>query len=189
VSLLSQPLTIVPMYLSSAQARQQSGLMAQSKRSMSYFEAITAEGDVLATFHMGQGIVIKGQSEMWRVLKQPNIESLMQPGMSTANAAASIFKGTTNLFGRVCRITVGVDRLGGYVLEGNGWRGSRIRRATDGVRVANLYAEGDPPEIFHLDPARAKPEIPMAVAYLVLYFLLEREIRHGSWISRPTSSL
>ena len=150
---------------------------------------MTNDGTVLATFHLGEGIQIKGHTDMWRVLKQPQIESLMQPANtgSTSNAVANIFRGTTGLFGRVCRITLGSDRLGGYVLEGNGWRGSRIRRVGDGVRLANLYAEGDPPEVFHIDPARSKPEVPMEVALIVIFFLLEREVRHGAHIRRPSS--
>ena len=166
----------------------QSGVLSQDRRIKTFYEAYLADGTLVATFYIGQGIQIKGQSDMWRVMKQPNIESLMPPGGSANDAAANIFKGTTSLFGKVCRVTVGGDRLGGYVLEGNGWRGSRIRRVSDGVRIANLYAEGDPPDVFHLDPARSQAEIPLTAAYIVVYFLLEREIRHNSMVSRPVSS-
>jgi len=162
---------------------------SRSKRAVEYYEAATDDGLIIATFHLGEGIQLTGHPAMWRVLKQPQIESLMQPvGTAGSNAVANIFRGTTGLFGRVCRITLGTDRMGGYVLEGNGWRGSRIRRVHDGVRLANVYAEGDPPEIFHVDPARTTPEVPMEVALIVIFFLLERELRHGANVRRPTSN-
>ena len=188
MSLLNQPLTIIPKWQNGVQARVQTGVLAQDRRVKTFYEAYLPDGTLVATFYIGHGIEIKGQSDLWRVMKQPNIESLMPPGGTAGDAVVSIFRGTTSLFGKVCRVTLGGDRLGGYVLEGNGWRGSRIRRMTDGVRLANIYAEGDPPEVFHLDPARTTAEIPLTAAYIVIYFLLEREIRHNSMVSRPTST-
>jgi hypothetical protein len=189
LSLLTKPITIFSHRYKRADSRIQAGILAQDNRVRSYYEAVTDNGTVIARFYLGLGIEVPGQNELWRILKQPKMESLVPPGRSASDPASNLFKGSTNLFGRVCRITQGQDRLGGYILEGNGWRGSRIRRVNDGVRVANVYAEGDPPEIFHVDPARSVPEIPLTSVFLIIHFLLEREIRHGSEVKRPTPTV
>lgn len=147
------------------------------------YEVILPDYSVIAVLHIGHGVALKGYDNLWRIVRQQGTLTLTAPG--SASRTASLYIATTSSFGRVGRIFLGEDRFGGYLVEGNGWRGSRIRRAADNVRVANLFSEGDPATIYHMTPAQPRPELPLEVALLAAYFLTDRDIRHGSWVPRP----
>jgi hypothetical protein len=186
---LEQPLTIYSRPLRTAQACLPGGLIIPAHRYLWYYEARTSTGELAATLHLEEGIVIPGFDGLWRVSHRDGVYTLNAPTGNGSTPVASYFVGNAGLFNPVRRLTLGADRLGGYEIGGNGWRGGWVTHADTGARVLMMTGDGDPPNVYHVTPARNAPSVPMPAVLLLSYILTEREVRNGCWIPRPRSAV
>ena len=80
--------------------------------------------------------------------------------------------------GRFYRVTDGDSRLGGFDIIGRGWRGGLMVRREDKQRAVILRGEGDPPDVYFMEPVPRAAHLPsLASALLIPYVLTERELK------------
>ncbi len=157
-----------------------------ARRYLWYYMGHSPTGQLVATFHPGEGIVVTGQTEPWRVMRHHGIRTLLMPTPLGGTPLASLFHASAGLFATTCRVTLGEGRVGGWELIGRGWRGGVLRRESNFATAVTLSGEGDPPNLYIMEPS-SHEGIPLPVALLVAYVLIEQEIREGAWVKRPTA--
>lgn len=185
---LTQPLIIRSRPLRTAQACLPGGLIVPAHRFLWYYEARTPGGELAATIHLEEGVVMSGCDGLWRVTQRDGVYTLTSPAGIGSAPAASYFVGNAGLFQPVRRLTLGDERVGGFEVGGNGWRGGWLTSADSENRVLKMSGEGDPPSVYHIAPVTGAPDVPVSAALLLSYVLIEREVRTGCWIPRPQSA-
>jgi hypothetical protein len=148
-----------------------------------YYEVILDDGEVVATLHLDEGVTIVGYDALLRVTTRDRVTTLWKPGGSGHDAVATYFVGNAGLFSTVRRVTLGDRRAGGYVLDGNGWRGSWLLDAASHERMMTFVAQGDPAVRYCVTPSAGR-SLPLAVAVLTSYILMEREAQGWAVASR-----
>ena len=178
-------LTIRPRTVNSAGATLP-GVVVASRRYLWYYVATWPDGSLAASLHLGEGIVPAGETQPWRVMRRDRTRTLLQPTPQGTETAASYYPAGSGVNGEFFRLTEGDSRLAGFDILGNGWWGGvGVRRETK-ERCLILRGDGDPPDVYYLEPlARAPVQPSLAAALLLAYVLTEREVREGNWIKRP----
>ena len=179
-------LTIRPRTVNAAGASLP-GVVVASRRYLWYYVAAWPDGSLAASLHLGEGIVPAGETQPWRVMRRDRTRTLLRPTSHGSDAAASYYPGGTGVEGEFFRVTEGNSRLGGFDIFGRGWRGGVGLRRETKERCLLLRGDGDPPDVYYIEPLpRASAQPSLAAALLLAYVLTEREVREGSWIKRPT---
>jgi len=179
---LDQVLTIRPRPLQMTNARLPQGVIVPAHRYLWYYEARFQSGELAATLHMGEGIVVPGCPDIWRVTHRDGVSVLHSP----AGPEATYFLGNAGMFVPKRRLTLGAERFGGYEVEGRGWNGGWVTHGASGRRVLSIFGEGgDPATVYHVAPTEHGGKVPLAAVMLLAYELTEREVRNGCWIPRP----
>ena len=162
------------------------GVIVPTRRYLWYYAATWPDGSLAASLHLGEGIVPAGETRPWGIMRRDRTRTLLQPGPSGAEPAASFYPGGSGVNGEFSRLTEGDSRLGGFDILGRGWRGGvGVTRETK-QRCLLLRGDGDPPDIYYLEPLLRAPRQPsLAAALLLAYVLTEHEVREGNWIKRP----
>ncbi|MDQ2800793.1 MAG: hypothetical protein M3Y13_14275 [Armatimonadota bacterium] len=185
---LDRLLTIRAVPVRGLQARLPGGLVIPTHRFQWYYAAQWPDGSVAATLHLGEGIVPAREAALWRILQRSGIRTLLKPVARGTEPLASYFAGGQGPTGPVFRLTEGDSRSGGFDILGKGWRGGVLLRHTDKARSVLLRGEGDPPDVYFLEPVASAPQpLSLPAALLVAYVLIEREVKEGSWIKRPVA--
>jgi len=163
------------------------GIVVQSRRYLWYYQATWPDGSLAASLHLGEGIVPAGEARPWGIMRRDRTRTLLQPTPSGAlTTAASYYPGGSGVNGEFFRVTEGDSRLGGFDILGRGWRGGvGVRRDTK-ERCLLLRGDGDPPDVYYVEPLpRATAQPSLAAVLLLAYVLTECEVREGNWIKRP----
>ena len=163
------------------------GVVVSSRRYLWYYTATWPDGSLAASLHLGEGIVPAGETQPWHVMRRDRTRTLLEPTpQGSQTAAASLYPGGSGVEGEFARLTEGSSRLGGFDIWGRGWRGGvGVRRDTK-ERCLLLRGDGDPPDVYYIEPLpRATAQPSLAAALLLAYVLTEREVREGNWIKRP----
>jgi len=164
------------------------GVVVPSHKYLWYYVATWPDGSLAASLHLGEGIVPAGEAQPWRVMRRDRTRTLLMPTLQGPEPAASYYPGGSGVSGEFQRITDGDSRLGGFDIFGNGWRGGVVLRRETKERTLILRGDGDPPNVYYMEPVpRASAQPTVASALLLAYILTEHEVREGSWIKRPTS--
>ena len=165
------------------------GVVVPSRRYLRYYAATWPDGSLAASLHLGEGIVPAGENQPWHVMRRDRTRTLLQPTSQGAQTVASYYPGGSGVNGEFFRLTEGDSRLGGFDILGRGWRGGvGVRRETK-ERCLLLRGDGDPPDVYYIEPLpRASAQPSLAAALLLAYVLTEREVREGNWIKRPEKS-
>ena len=182
---ISQLLTIRarPVHLSGSTRL---GVVVPSRRYLWYYVATWPDGTLAASLHLGEGIVPAGETKPWTVMRRDRTRTLLQPGPSGSVSAASYYPGGSGVTGEFFRLTEGASRLDGFDILGNGWRGGVGLTQATKRRCLLLRGDGDPPDVYYIEPLPRAPALPsLAAALLLAYVLTEREVREGNWIKRP----
>ena len=162
------------------------GILTTSRKFLWYYAVTWPDGTLVASLHLGEGIVLAGDSQPWRVMRRDRTRTLLRPTSQGAEAVASYYPGGSGVTGDFSRITDGASREGGFDIYGRGWRGGVIVRRDTKERSVLLRGDGDPPDIYYMEPIpKASSQPSLASALLLAYVLTEREVREGSWIKRP----
>jgi hypothetical protein len=163
------------------------GVVLSSRHYLWYYVAAWPDGALAASLHLGEGIVPAGETRPWGVMRRDRTRTLLQPTSQGAQTAASLYPGGSGVNGEFSRLTEGDSRLDGFDILGRGWRGGvGVRRDTK-ERCLLLRGDGDPPDVYYIEPLpRASAQPSLAAALLLAYVLTEREVREGNWIKRPT---
>ena len=158
-----------------------------SRRYLWYYAATWPDGSLAASLHLGEGIVPAGETRPWGVMRRDRTRTLLRPTSQGSQAAASLYPSGSGVNGEFSRLTESNSRLGGFDILGRGWRGGvGVRRETK-ERCLLLRGDGDPPDVYYIEPLPRAPAQPsLAAALLLAYVLTEREVREGNWIKRPT---
>jgi len=166
------------------------GVLTTSRKFLWYYAATWPDGTLIASLHLGEGIVLAGESQPWRVMRRDRTRTLLRPTPQGVEAVASYYPGGSGVTGDFSRITDGASREGGFDIYGRGWRGGVIVRRDTKERSVLLRGDGDPPDIYYMEPIpKASSQPSLASALLLAYVLTEREVREGSWIKRPGGSI
>ncbi len=183
--LLSEMLTIRARPVKAAGATLP-GVLATSRKYLWYYHVTWPDGTLVASLHLGEGIVPAGESQPWRVMRRDRTRTLLRPTPQGIVAAASYFPGGSGITGEFFRITDGDSRASGFDIYGRGWRGGVALRRETKERAVILRGDGDPPDVYYMEPVPRASALPsLASALLLAYILTEREVREGSWIKRP----
>ena len=162
------------------------GILTTSRKFLWYYAATWPDGTLVASLHLGEGIVLAGDSQPWRVMRRDRTRTLLRPTPQGAEAVASYYPGGSGVTGDFSRITDGASREGGFDIYGRGWRGGVVVRRDTKERSVLLRGDGDPPDIYYMEPIpKASSQPSLASVLLLAYVLTEREVREGSWIKRP----
>ncbi len=182
---LTSLLTIRARPVNSAGATR-TGVVVASRRYLWYYLATWPDGSLAASLHLGEGIAPAGETRPWTIMRRDRTRTLLQPVPGGTLTAASYYPGGSGVTGEFFRLTDGDARLGGFDILGRGWRGGvGLRRGTK-ERCLLLRGDGDPPDVYYIDPLpRATAQPSVAAALLLAYVLTEREVREGNWIKRP----
>ncbi len=164
-----------------------SGVVVPARRYLWYYVASWPDGTPAASLHLGEGIVPAGEAVPWRVMRRDRTRTLLRPlPNGDSEAAASYYPGGSGVGGEFFRINDGEARAGGFDVLGNGWRGGVVLRRDTKERTLLLRGDGDPPDVYYVEPLPRVSLLPSLAAVLLLaYVLTEREVRQGSWIKRP----
>jgi len=163
------------------------GVLAPSRRYLWYYVAHWPDGGVAASLHLGEGIVPFGEAAPWRVMRRDRMRTLLRPTPQGTETAASYYPAGSGVGGEFFRVTDGDTRAGGFDVHGRGWRGGVVLRRETKERTLLLRGDGDPPDVYYMEPLPRVSALPsLASALLLAYLLTEREVREGSWIRRPT---
>jgi len=162
------------------------GILATSRKYLWYYYATWPDGTLVASLHLGEGIVPAGESQPWRVMRRDRTRTLLRPTPQGIEPAASYYPGGSGVTGEFFRITNGASRDSGFDIYGKGWRGGVAVQRETKERSLLLRGDGDPPDIYYMEPVPRAVALPsLASALLLAYVLTEREVREGSWIKRP----
>jgi len=162
------------------------GVLATSRKYLWYYYATWPDGTLVASLHLGEGIVPAGESQPWRVMRRDRTRTLLRPTRLGIEPAASYYPGGSGVTGEFFRITDGESRDRGFDIYGRGWRGGIALRRETKERSVILRGDGDPPDVYYMEPVPRASALPsLASALLLAYVLTEREVREGSWIKRP----
>ena len=157
-----------------------------SRKYLWYYVATWSDGSVAASLHVGEGIVPVGETQPWRIMRRDRSRILLRPTPQGTEAAASYFPGGSGVTGEFFRITDGDTRMGGFDILGRGWRGGVVLRRETKERTLILRGDGDPPDVYYMEPLpRVSFQPSVASSLLLAYVLTEREVREGSWVKRP----
>lgn len=182
---LESLLTIRARPVNSAGATR-TGVVVSSRRYLWYYLAIWPDGSLAASLHLGEGIVPAGESRPWTIMRRDRTRTLLQPASAGTVTAASYYPGGSGVTGEFFRLTDGDSRLGGFDIFGRGWRGGVGLCRDTKQRCLLLRGDGDPPDVYYIEPLpRAAAQPSVAAALLLAYVLTEREVREGNWIKRP----
>ena len=165
------------------------GVIVPSHKYFWYYIASWPDGTPAASLHLGEGIVPAGEKQPWRVMRHDRSRLLLRPTPQGTEVAASYHPGGSGVTGEFFRINAGEERQGGFDILGNGWRGGAILRRETKERALILRGDGDPPDVYYMEPfpdASVQPSL--AASLLLAYILTMREVREGSWIKRPLGS-
>ncbi len=163
------------------------GVIVPTRKYLWYYVASWPDGSPAASLHLGEGIVPVGETQPWRVMRRDRSRILLMPTSQGTTTAASYYPGGSGIGGEFFRITDGDARAGGFDIYGRGWRGGVVLRRETKERVLLLRGDGDPPDIYYMEPVpRASAQPSVAAALLLAYVLTAREVREGNWIKRPT---
>lgn len=165
------------------------GIVVPSHKYLWYYVAAWPDGTPAASLHLGEGIVPAGETQPWRIMRRDRSRLLLRPTPQGTEIAASYYPGGSGVTGEFFRINEGEERLGGFDILGRGWRGGVILSRDTKERALILRGDGDPPDVYYMEPvSRASAQPTLAAALLLAYILTVREVREGSWIKRPSSS-
>ncbi len=166
------------------------GVVVPARRYLWYYAATWPDGTLAASLHLGEGIVPAGETAPWRVMRRDRTRTLLRPLPSGATeAAASYYPGGSGVGGEFFRVNDGEARTGGFDVLGNGWRGGVVLRRDTKERTLLLRGDGDPPDVYYMEPLpRTALQPSLASMLLLAYVLTEREVRQGSWIKRPQNA-
>ncbi len=163
------------------------GVLVTSRRYLWYYVAEWPDGGLAASLHLGEGVVPFGETQPWRIIRRDRTRTLLRPTPQGTEAVASCYPAGSGLDGEFLRVTDGDARSGGFDIHGRGWRGGVVLRRETKERTLLLRGDGDPPDIYYMEPLPRVSALPsLASALLLAYLLTEREVREGSWIKRPT---
>ena len=182
---LSRLLTIRPRPVNLAGATR-AGVVVPTRRYQWYYTAAWPDGSLAASLHLGEGIIPAGEARPWTVMRRERTRTLLQPSPSGLVTAASYYPGGSGVNGEFFRLTEGDSRLGGFDILGRGWRGGVGVTRDAKRRCLLLRGDGDPPDVYYVEPIDRAPAQPsVAAALLLAYVLTEREVREGNWVKRP----
>lgn len=162
------------------------GVALPPRRYLWYYVATWPDGTLAASLHLGEGIVPAGETKAWGVMRRDRTRTLLQPTGAGTSPAASYYPGGSGVDGDFSRLTEKDLRLGGFDIFGRGWRGGVGTVQGTKQRCLLLRGDGDPPDVYYIEPLPKAPAQPsLAAALLLAYVLTEREVREGNWIKRP----
>lgn len=162
------------------------GVVVPTRKYLWYYVASWPDGSPAASIHLGEGVVPAGETQPWRVMRRDRSRTLLMPTPQGTEVAASYYPAGSGVGGEFFRMTDGDARLGGFDIYGRGWRGGVILRRETKERVLILRGDGDPPDVYYVEPVpRASARPTVAAVLLLAYVLTEREVREGNWIKRP----
>ncbi len=166
------------------------GVVLPARRYLWYYVASWPDGTPAASLHLGEGIVPAGEATPWRIMRRDRTRILLRPLPGGATeAVASYYPGGSGVGGEFFRINDGEARVGGFDVLGNGWRGGVVLRRDTKERTLLLRGDGDPPDVYYIEPLPRVALLPSLASVLLLaYVLTEREVRQGSWIKRPSNT-
>jgi hypothetical protein len=165
------------------------GIVIPSHKYFWYYVAAWPDGTPVASLHLGEGIVPAGETQPWRIMRRDRSRLLLRPTPQGTEIAASYYPGGSGVTGDFFRINEREERQGGFDILGNGWRGGVVLHRDTKERTLILRGDGDPPDVYYMEPApRALSQPSLAALLLLAYLLTMREVREGSWIKRPSSS-
>lgn len=183
---IDRPLTIRARQIKSAGATLP-GVVVPSHKYLWYYVAEWPDGSPAASLHLGEGIVPTGETQPWRIMQRDRSRLLLRPTPQGTEVAASYYPGGSGVTGDFFRINEGEERQGGFDILGHGWRGGVVLRRETKERTLILRGDGDPPDLYYMEPVpRASAQPSLAAALLLAYILTGREVREGNWIKRPT---
>lgn len=162
------------------------GVVLPARKYLWYYVAAWPDGTAAASLHLGEGIVPAGETAPWRILRRDRTRTLLRQGALGLEPVATYGPGGSGIDGEFFRLREGDSPQGGFDIFGRGWRGGVLLSRGTQERVLRLRGQGDPPDVYFLEPlpsAAAPPSL--AAALLLAYVLTEREVREGSWIKRP----
>jgi len=164
------------------------GVIIPTHKYLWYYVASWPDGSPAASLHLGEGIVPAGETQPWRVMRRDRSRLLLRPTPQGTEIVASYYPGGSGVTGDFYRINVGEERAGGFDILGHGWRGGVALQRQTKERSLILRGDGDPPDVYYMEPLpRAASHPPLAACLLLAYILTMREVREGSWIKRPSS--
>jgi len=162
------------------------GVVVPSHKYLWYYVASWPDGSLAASLHLGEGIVPAGETQPWRIMRRDRARLLLRPTPQGAEVAASYYPGGSGFTGGFFRINEGEERGGGFDILGHGWRGGVVLRRETKERTLILRGDGDPPDVYYMEPLpRASAQPSLAASLLLAYILTVREVNDGSWIKRP----
>ncbi|MGI4789921.1 MAG: hypothetical protein ACRYFS_13850 [Janthinobacterium lividum] len=162
------------------------GVVVSTRRYLWYYLATWPDGSLAASLHIGEGIVPAGETQPWHVMRRDRIRALLQPTPRGTETIASYYPAGSGVNGEFFRLTDGTARVGGFDILGHGWRGGVGIHCESKKRCLLLRGDGDPPDVYYIEPIPRAPTQPsIAAALLLAYVLTEHEVREGNWIKRP----
>ncbi len=163
------------------------GIVVPTHKYLWYYVASWPDGSLAASLHLGEGVVPAGETQPWRVMRHDRSRLLLRPTpQGTTDVAASYYPGGSGLTGEFFRINDGQERMGGFDILGHGWRGGVAVRRETKERSLILRGDGDPPDVYYMEPfPRASAYPSLASSLLLAYIMTMREVREGNWIKRP----
>jgi len=165
------------------------GVVVPSHKYLWYYVASWPDGSIAASLHLGEGIVPLGETQPWRIMRRDRSQLLLRPTPQGTEVIASYYPGGSGVTGDFFRINEGEERGGGFDILGHGWRGGVVLRRETKERTLILRGDGDPPDVYYMEPVpRASARPSLAAALLLAYILTVREVREGNWIKRPAGS-
>ena len=162
------------------------GIVVSARKYLWYYVASWPDGSLAASLHLGEGIVPAGETQPWRIMRRDRTRTLLRPATQGTEAAATYGPGGSGAGGEFARIHDGEEKRGGFDVLGRGWRGGVVVARDGKERTLLLRGDGDPPDVYYMEPLpRVAAQPSVAAALLLAYVLTEREVREGSWIKRP----
>ncbi len=166
------------------------GVVVPSHKYQWYYVASWPDDSPAASLHLGEGILPAGETQPWRIMRRDRSRLLLRPTPQGTEVAASYYPGGSGVTGDFFRINTAEERTGGFDILGHGWRGGVVLRRETKERTLILRGDGDPPDVYYMEPVpRASAQPSLAAALLLAYLLTAREVREGSWIKRPTGGI
>ena len=178
---LDQVLTIRSRPLCMTQSQRPGALPLPTQRQLWHYEARFQSGELAATMNLGEGIVVPGCTDIWRVTQRNGVCVLV----SEAGPEATFYTGGTGIFSRIQRLTLGSERFGGYEVDGHDWSVGWVTQAATGKRVLSIFGDDFAAGTYHVAPTGNGEPPPLSAVMLLAYVLTEREVRNACWIPKP----